>query len=390
MPDFTVTSSVAGSPGTFNSALYPASPFGHIAGSSLDSNPIGTGTGVLPAGQQHMNAGLFEQGLIRNARGKLMYANPAWIKQSTIPKGNRPRSVMFKVSEINVNEASPDTYKLVEGTTPDQDHSLTVETIEITAQQYGVVMYFSDIVESVTYFQFKATVVERLGWALGRIIDSIVKLHYAATVPDDSAIYTGKEGAGNLSWLRLLRLRALLEKNEVEPPASEGEFFPMIIHTNQIADLLRDTDIRNAIEHSNVGWDAAKNPMVHPARFGEAAGFRFYKTTRCMTYDGPDTDVLPDGFVNLVVGRDLIASTSMADPQVGTGPNLGAAHMVGGGISHADATSPVTIIEKGLGSAGTADPFNQQQSIAAKWTFGLRIIQPLAGSQIKSTSDYAI
>jgi N4-gp56 family major capsid protein len=387
MPDYTLVTSVAGSPGTLNSANY-AIPGGY----PLSANSIGTGTGVMAAGQQHMDAGVWEQGLILNARERLFYANPAWIRQGSIPKGHKPRTVMVKVNEISNLQISTQTlidnnYRLVEGVTPDTDLRMTVDTIEITPQQYGVVMYYSDVVEAVTVFQFKTVVMERLGWALGKIIDALVKLHYLANLPSADSTLTGKEGTGNLSWLRLLRLRAKLDAANIDPPQSEGEWFPLIIHPNQIPDLLRDANVKASIDNSNVGWDPAKNPFVHNTRIGEAAGFRFYRTSGCATYDDVTPGGAIDGYINITVGRDLIASTALQAPEIGTHPNLGAAFNNTPGLVN-NASSPVSIIEKGLGSGGSFDPLNQQASIGAKWSFGLKLTQPTHGFQVKMTSDY--
>lgn len=386
MPRNTMTSSTVGQPGTLAPANYS------VAGADMTANPIGNGTvnGVAGGTNLHMNQGLFNANIIRNARGKLMYANPAWIKQGSIPRGNKPVETMIKVNEIGVNEANPSVYQLMEGVTPNTNFSTNVDTITITAAQYGVVMYMTDVFDNVGYIQLKTEVTEKLGWALGRIIDAIVKLYYLAEVPNKTSLFQGAEQNAPLSWLALLRQRAALLRNEVSPPTSEGEFFPLIIHTDQEADLNRDADIRAAVQNSNIGWDPARSPLVHPSRIGNAAGFTFYQTTRCQTYDDVTPGGVADGYINLAVGRDLIASTSLAAPDVGTGPNLGTVFGQGGGMYENNATSPVTMIEKQLGSSGALDPLNQFMSIGAKWTFGLKITQPTAGAQFRRTSNYIV
>lgn len=391
MPDYTLSSVVAAGSGTLNTAV-------HNNNTTIAYNGIGTGTGVMPAGQQHMDSGVWEQGLILNAREKLFYANPAWIRQGSIQRGHRPRTVMVKVNELTglqiASENAINTnYRLLEGQVPEQNLAMTVDTIEITPSQYGLVMYYSDVVEAVTVFQFKAVVMERLGWALGRIIDAICKLHYLANLPDRTSLFTGKEGTGHLSYKRLMRLRAALDNANIQPPSSEGEFFPLVVHPNQVPDLQLDPFIKASMDQwlSSSGMHEAdkKNPFVHNAVVGVAAGFRFYRTTGCATYDDVTPGGLIDGYLNISVGQDLIASTTLAAPEVGSAVNLSAAFNNTPGLVN-NASSPVQIIEKGLGSAGTFDPLNQQASIGAKWTFGLKLIQPTNGLQAKFTSDYVI
>ena len=358
-----ISSSVQGLPGTLNVQNY--TPGGMITGGVNPLDP------TAPY-DQHMDAGIFTQIVLRNARGKLLYANPNWMQEQPIQAGHKPRAVFFKVSDMVVDEQNPNTYRLMEGTVPNTNLSMQMSIVEIAPQQYGVVTYYTDIVGAVSYLNFRTILMERLGWAIGRIIDAQVKTYLLASV---SKLSFGSEGPGNITWQRLLRLWTQLEALDIEPPTSEGEFYPIIIHPHMQGDLLNDDDIRAAIEHSNIGWDPARNPMVHPARLGEAAGFRFYVTSRCATFDATPGGPI-DGYACMIFGRELLGVTSFESGDVGARPNFGAVYASGDTFNNSE-SSPVTLIEKAPGSGGaTGDPIDQVGSIGAKWTWGLSYCTP--------------
>jgi hypothetical protein len=374
---YAITGSVVGEPGILNTTNYaiPANSMTLTAANPLDA--------IAPT-MEFMDAGIFTQIVLKNARGSLLYTNPSWMQEQRIQSGHKPRAVFFKVSDMVVDEKNPNVYRLAEGITPDSNLSMNMGIVEIIPQQFGLVVYYTDIVGAVSYLNFRTILMERLGWAIGRIVDAQVKTYLQASL---SLIDLTPDAGPNITWLGLLRLWTKLEALDIRPPQSEGEWYPMIIHPHQQGDLMRDTEIKAAITHSNIGWDPARNPMVHPSRLGEAAGFRFYVTSRCATYDVA-VDGTPDGYENFVYGDGLLGVTSLENSDVGTGPNFGAVYNSGDTYNN-NASSPISLIEKTLGSSGASgDPLNQLGSIGAKWTWGAQLLHPSHGGRVRFTSAY--
>lgn len=370
-----------GSPGVLNPATF---------------NPVGSGDYTaqsLSATNANMDAGVFLQIVLKNARGKLIHSNPAWIQPMPLTGGHKPVATYFKWGEIDFAngtalEADPTVFKLAEGITPQHNLKMSVTTEQIAPEAYGLVTYWTDTIGATSFINFKTQLVERLGWGLGRIIDAISRLHLKANLTSTTL---PQEPAGPLTWKKLVRLRSILNSRDIAPPQSEGDKYPMLVHDVQLADMLMDPDIKASMDYTGKLIDQLGN--MHPAVIGEAAGFRFYSTTRCTVY--PDAPAAQTGYRNFVIGRDLIASTELKAPDVGDSFNLGSVFGMGGfdgpgGYGQGNnATWPVRMIEKGFGSGGaTGDPLDQIASVGMKATFALKIIQPTHGMAVIVESDY--
>lgn len=377
-PTYIFGSSVSGQAGVLNSTTY--------APTHTPQNLSTTGA--------HMNAGMYTEYVVTLAREQLVHANPAWQEQMTITGGNKPVATYFKFSELNFNDGSllennPDTFKLAEGVTPSHNLKMTVTQDTITPQQYGLVTYYTDIIDQVSFIKFSTKLMERMAWGIARIIDEQTRLHLNTNLSlyDFSAT---PDGIGVMSIDRLTRLRAALERQNIVPVRSEGNNYPLILHPDQVADLRKDASFKAALEASGRLIGDRQAPP-HTDYIGSFAGFSFYKTTKCTVYENPPGTKV--GYTNFTIGADCIAATSFSAPDVGAMPSLGGVYGQGGSDAYRggnNMTAPVQLIEKPLGSSGVFDPLNQLQSVGAKWTFGLKLINPSHGWKARFTSNMMV
>lgn len=383
--------------------LGPAGTNYAIAGSDIlgPENLGSVATPETPA-QNYVDSGVYLPMVLKLARSKLIHPNPSWINPMPLSAGHKPVATYFKWGEIDLQsgaiDADPTVFKLMEGITPSHNLKMGVTTDTISPEVYGLVTYYSDQIGAVSFINFKTQLVERLAYGIGRIIDSITRLHLKNNLSLETSVITA-EGSGPISWKRLVRLRAVLDARDVSPP-NGGDLWPMIIHPNQKADMLMDTQLKASLDFGQ-RLSPEQIGKLHSAVIGQAAGFEFYSTTRCTTWDGSATnaataaDGTVDGYENFVIGQDLIASTELKAPDVGSSFNLGGVYGMGGADgpggynSGNNASWPVQMIEKPFGSGGaTGDPLDQVASLGFKATFGLKIVQPLHGTKIRFTSDY--
>lgn len=374
-PTYIFGSSVSGAPGTLNTNTYSVT--------HTPSNLSTTGA--------HMNSGEWLQYVITNARARLVHANPSWYEQMDISGGNKPIATYFSFSELNFSdgtalETNPDAFKIAEGVTPNNNLKMTVTQNTISPQQYGLVTYYTDIIDQVSFIKFSTKLHERMAYGLARIMDEITRLHMKTGLSAFD-LSTTSEGAGILSLKRLVRVRAALERLNVAPPEGEGGNYPIIIHTDQEVDLYNDANFQRAMEYS--GMFAKERQIQAPGVYlTSAAGFNFYKSTKCTV--SPDAPTTQTGYSNFIIGRDMMAVTSFNAPDVGAKPNLSGVYNQGGPQAYVDGnnmSSPVTLIHHPLGSSGIFDPLNQLQSLGAKWTFGLKMINPSHGLKVNFTSN---
>jgi N4-gp56 family major capsid protein len=374
-PTYIFGASVSGQAGVLNTNTYSVT--------HTPSNLSTTGA--------HMNSGEWLQFVITNARRKLVHAKPDWYEQMDIQGGNRPVATYFTFSELNFAngtalEADPDAFKIAEGVTPNHNLKMTVAQNTISPQQYGLVVYYTDVIDQVSFIKFSTKLHERMAWGLARIMDETTRLHMKAGLSAYN-FAASADGAGAMTMKRLLRLRAQLERLDVPPPDSEGGNYPMIIHPDQQYDLFNDASILKALESGPL---IKERLTGDPGTFlGSAFGFNFYRTTGCTTT--VDGSQVKTGYENFVIGHEMMAVTSFNAPDVGAKFNMGAVYNQGGAEawnSGNNMSPPVELIEKPLGSSGVFDPLNQIQSKGAKWTHGLKMVNPTHGIKGAMTSNY--
>lgn len=374
MPRYELTASRPGSAGVLNTATYNPTTFvpNSINNTTFDA----------------MDRGFYTNYVVDNARPRLVYADPRWHEEAMpVPSGHKPVAVFWRWGELNVNDTDPSVYKLAEGVTPENNLSMSVSQDTISPEQYGLVLYHSDVIQSVTFLDFEGHTMERLGWGLGRIVDALVKNQYNTSLSTfDMAT---PEGAGPITWKRLVRLRAYLDALNISPPDAEGDYFPMVIHPHQKADMFMDTLIQNALLYSQKGVEMG-GVVNNLKAIGEVAGFRFYETTNCLK----NTTPTPNRYINVVPGKGLMAATYIQAPDVGQQINFAASTGIGGanntgGTYSNNAPMPMDIIRHLPGSGGAAgDPLNQLGSWGVKFTHGLKMINSTYGTKVEFSSGY--
>ena len=249
------------------------------------------------------------------------------------------------------------TTPLVEGTLYSNLKDLTVTAITGTVNQYGVAVGFSDLVTTVTIDPLLAETTKILAEQAAQTIDELIRdvvvagttVRYANTRSSRATIVLatdnfkamdgagGTAAAGSLLDLRLCKLDLKLNRAR----RIDG-FYQAIVHPRILHDIQCTTEWREAQLYN-------RTDRIFDGSVGEMYGIKFWESDITKVYvDAGATNT--DVYVTLIFGQDAFGIVDLA------GKNL-------------------ETIYKPHGSAGTADPLNQQATMGWKCTFGTKILQ---------------
>jgi len=237
------------------------------------------------------------------------------------------------------------TTPLTEGALFTNLKDLTVTATTATVAQYGDAVGFSDLVSTTTIDPLLQETTDILAEQAAETIDEIVRdtlvagtTVFYSTVSTNTArtdlaatdIITVADVANIAMQMKLNRARKI-----------DGAW-QAITHPRVIYDLMRTTEWREAQNYHQTG-------RPFDGSVGQLYGVRFWETDKAKVFaDAGVTTV--DVYVTLVFGREAFGIVDLA------GHNL-------------------QTVFKPLGSAGTADPLNQQSSMGWKVTFGVKRLQ---------------
>ena len=248
------------------------------------------------------------------------------------------------------------TTPLVEGTLYNDLKDLTVTAITGTVDQYGDAIGFSDLVSTTTIDPLLANATTILAEQAAQTIDELVR---DTLIAGTTVIYAnGRAGrtsitatdnfkemdgngstatGGSLADLRKIRLQ--MELNRARPI---NGYYQVITHPRVMLDIQSTTEWREAQLYNQTN-------RIFDGSVGEMYGLKFWTTDVAKYWaDGGSSNA--DVYSMLVFGQDAFGVIDLA------GHNL-------------------QTVFKPLGSAGTADPLNQQSTMAWKVTFGTKILQ---------------
>ena len=222
-------------------------------------------------------------------------------------------------------EAEPPTLK-----------DLTVTTQSATVAQYGDAVGFSDIVSTVTFDPILTETVTLLAEQSAETIDELVR---DALCAGTNVYHADGAVAINTSFdtISVQDIRNIARLLTIARAKKIGGFWQCIIHPNISFDLQGTAEWKEANEFAGAG-------RIFDGSLGTLYGVKFWETDKALVTD--DGNAGKDVYHALFLGANAYGIVDLA--------------------GHAMET-----IYKPLGSAGTADPLNQQQSMGWKVMFGV-------------------
>jgi N4-gp56 family major capsid protein len=248
------------------------------------------------------------------------------------------------------------TTPLVEGSLYTDLKDLTVTAITGTVAQYGDAVGFSDLVSTVAIDPILAETTKILAEQAAQTIDELIRdtlvagttVEYANAAANRAAIAAnddfasmdgagGTQSGGSLSDLRLIALT--LELNRAR---KINGYWQAITHPRVMFDIQSTTEWREAQLYNQTN-------RVFDGSVGEMYGIKFWVTDVAKVFTGAGASGI-NVYSMLVFGQDAFGIVELS-------------------------TGNLQTIYKPLGSAGTSDPLNQQQTMGWKVTFGTKILQ---------------
>ena len=274
----------------------------------------------------------YDRALLRRTVPTLVHSNFA--QKRTIPR-NGGKTIEFRRFAPLATAPTP----LTEGTPP-TPKDLAVTAITATIDQYGDVVSFTDLVSTVTIDPILAETTKILAEQAAQTIDEVMRdvlvtgtqVRYASGVANRAAV------AANIT-VDDLRLSILDLKLGRAPKISGG--YVALIHPAVSHDLMGTTEWVQANNENQTG-------RVFSGEMGRLYGVRFIESDVCKVFSGAGAGGV-DVYATLLFGQEAWGMVNLA------GHNL-------------------RTFYKALGSAGTADPIDQQQTMGWKVAFVAKIL----------------
>ena len=295
--------------------------------------------------------------------------------ERTVPKtihnmfGQRksiPRNGGKTIEWRKFSALSTATTPLVEGTLYTDLKDLTVTNLTGTVYQYGNAVGFSDYVDVVAIDNLLAETTKLLAENAAQTIDELIRdvivqgttVNYAnaaanrlALVADDN--FAEMDGAGSTqSGGSLVDIRTAVLDLELNRARRINGYYQAITHPRVMFDIQATTEWREHMLYSNNGKFAQGgygNVDMGPSPVGEIYGVQFWVTDVAKVWPAATTSGV-DVYSILIFGEDAFGTVHLAEGNLQT-------------------------IYKPVGSAGTADPLDQQQTMGWKVMFGTKILQ---------------
>lgn len=281
----------------------------------------------------------YDRRLIARAMPMLVHAKFA--QRRGIPKRNGKTIEFRKFASLGVSKTA-----LTEGTPP-AGQSLSVSAITATVEQYGDVIFFSDLVSTVSFDPILEETTDLLAEQSSESIDEVVRDGLIAGTNvqfwDGSRanqLAIADADVFNAACIR----RAVLTLDLARASKINGEY-QAIIHPRQAHDLQGTTEWIQAQQYNAARGDSNR---IFSGSLGMLYGVRFWVTDK-VAISGTKSTSGADVYQALFFGANAYGIVDLA------GHNLES-------------------IFKPLGSAGSADPLNQKQSMGWKVTFVTKII----------------
>lgn len=273
-------------------------------------------------------------------------------------KKNIPKRVGATAQWRRLNSLAVSTTAVTEGVTPD-GVNLDITTVSATVQTYGNWTKTSEFMDLVGLDPLLTEISELMGENAGESEDTIIRdIIYAGTnvqYANGKATRLLTAATDKITALEVLKARRTLKRNKVKQVSipGRGKGWLAFIHTDVATDLMQTTEWVKA----NIDAGGSKN--FEDGIIGKMYGIYFIEVDNGMKYTGLGASGA-DIFATLFVGKGAY------------------------GIPDVEGSSKPEIIVHGAGSAGTADPMNQFNTVAWKCVFAAMRINELCLVRLES------
>jgi N4-gp56 family major capsid protein len=248
------------------------------------------------------------------------------------------------------------TTPLVEGSLYNDLKNIVVTAITGTVNQYGDAVGFSDIVDVVSIDPLLAETTKILAEQAAQTIDELTRdvlaagttVEYANEAANRAAVAAGDnflnmDGAGGTTaGGSLADLRLIVLRMELNRARRINGFYQVITHPRVMFDIQGTTEWRELQLYNQTN-------RIIDGSVGEIYGLKFWVSDVAKVFTGGGASSI-DVYSMLVFGEDAFGTVKLSEGNLQT-------------------------IFKPLGSAGTQDPLDQQQTLGWKVTFGTKILQ---------------
>lgn len=252
-----------------------------------------------------------------------------------------------------------------EGATPTEQSAPTLTKITITPLFYGAWIGYTDELDFTAMDPIVLEMSGILGEQAGLSADTLYRDALTANATKD---YSGGKTARNqllapqhaFTYADFVRQIAALEAANASPV--DGEDFIVIMHPHSWATLMLDPVFVNLFERAPGDSSPIRSGFV-----GRILRCKIFVSSNSREYADGGADSLTDVYSMLFIARQAYGAVGIAGDEVmlEDGAPEGFAANTGKSVK------PVSIIAKGLGSAGADDPLDQRGSLAWKFALGL-------------------
>lgn len=213
-----------------------------------------------------------------------------------------------------------------------------------TVAQYGDAIGFSDIVMTTTIDPLLKESTDILAEQAAESIDEIVRdVVSAGTTVFYAAARTSRVTLAAGDIITVADVANIAMQMELNRASKINGAWNAITHPRVIYDLMRTTEWRDAQNYHETG-------RIFDGSVGQLYGVKFWTTDKAKVFADAGVGGVVDVYTTLVFGANAFGIVDLS------GHNL-------------------QTIFKPLGSAGTADPLDQQASMGWKATFGVKRLQ---------------
>ena len=267
---------------------------------------------------------------------------PMLIHSQFAQSRNLPRQGGKTVEFRRFTNLATATTPLVEGNPP-LLKDLTVTAVTATIAQYGDAVGFSDLVATTTIDPILTETTEILADQARQTIDEVVRDVLAGgTAVRYAGGVAGRASVAAINILTPAEVRKAVLDLKLGRARKINGFYQALIHPRTAHDLMESAEWRDAQNYNQTG-------RVFDGSLGTLYGVKFWESDIAKNYVNAGAGSTVDVFASIFMGQNAWGMVSLS------GHNL-------------------QTFFKPLGSAGTADPINQQQSLGWKVGFVAKIL----------------
>ena len=248
------------------------------------------------------------------------------------------------------------TTPLTEGALYTALKDLTVTAITATIAQYGNAVGFSDLVATTTFDPILSETTEILGENAGQTIDELVRdVLVAGTAVIYAGAATSRGTVASSHTLGVAEIREAVLTLKLGRAKKIDGFFHAIVHPRVAFDIQATSEWISANQY-------AGSQRIFSGALGTLYGVMFWESDVTKVFVDAGVGSTVDVYVSLFFGRDAYGVIDLA------GHNLES-------------------IYKAKGSAGTADPLSQQQTMGWKVAFVTKILNDAFMVRVESSTS---